>query len=71
MSGRYRVVPWRTLLLAGLVVLYGISPVDILPDYIPYIGVIDDIVLLGFFVRSLLKDKATFVEWEKRQVPPR
>ena len=38
----------------GLVVLYLISPVDLLPDAIPLLGVVDDLVLVPFAVRWLL-----------------
>ena len=65
-SGRYRVVPWRTIGLLAITVLYAISPIDLIPDYIPLIGVVDDATLLGFLLRSIVKDVKSFTEWEKK-----
>ena len=40
---------------AGLVVLYLVSPVDLIPDAIPVLGVLDDIVLVPLAMRFLLQ----------------
>jgi uncharacterized membrane protein YkvA (DUF1232 family) len=64
---RYGRIPWKSLGLAAILLVYLFSPVDIIPDYIPFLGVIDDVVLLGFFLRSLQKETKLFMEWEKTQ----
>ncbi len=38
----------------GLMVLYVISPIDLIPDVIPFLGVVDDVVLVPLAVRWLL-----------------
>jgi uncharacterized membrane protein YkvA (DUF1232 family) len=38
----------------GLIVLYVISPVDLLPDVLPVIGIVDDLVLVPLAIRFLL-----------------
>lgn len=38
--------PWYAKLLATLVVGYALSPVDLIPDFIPVLGYIDDLILL-------------------------
>lgn len=45
--------PWLKWGAAGLV-LYLLSPVDLIPDVLPFIGVIDDVVLLPLAMRWLL-----------------
>jgi uncharacterized membrane protein YkvA (DUF1232 family) len=40
---------------AALIVLYVISPVDLIPDVLPVIGVVDDLVLVPLAIRGLLK----------------
>ena len=40
---------------AGLVVLYLVSPIDLIPDAIPVLGVLDDIVLVPLAMRFLLQ----------------
>lgn len=39
---------------AALIVLYVISPIDLIPDFIPVVGVLDDIVLVPLAIRWLL-----------------
>jgi uncharacterized membrane protein YkvA (DUF1232 family) len=46
--------PWLKLGAVGIV-LYLLSPIDLVPDWIPVIGVLDDIVLVPLAIRFLLK----------------
>ena len=39
-------VPWYAKLLAGAVVAYALSPIDLIPDFIPVLGYLDDLLLL-------------------------
>ena len=38
--------PWRVKLLAAAVVAYALSPIDLIPDFIPVLGLLDDLILL-------------------------
>ena len=38
----------------ALIVLYVISPIDLIPDFIPGIGLLDDVVLVPLAIRFLL-----------------
>ena len=38
--------PWWIKALAGLVVAYALSPIDLVPDFIPVLGYLDDVILL-------------------------
>ena len=40
---------------AGLVLLYVLSPVDLIPDVLPVVGVIDDLVLVPLAIRFMLR----------------
>jgi uncharacterized membrane protein YkvA (DUF1232 family) len=40
---------------AVLIVLYVISPIDLIPDAIPFVGALDDLVLVPLAIRWLLK----------------
>ncbi len=44
--------PWGAKLLAALVVAYAFSPIDLIPDFIPVIGYLDDLLLvpLGIYL---------------------
>ena len=52
--------PWYAKLLAAGVVAYAVSPIDLIPDFIPVLGVLDDlaIVPLGTFlaIKMVLKE---------------
>ena len=39
-------VPWYARLLAACVVGYALSPIDLIPDFIPILGYLDDLVLV-------------------------
>jgi uncharacterized membrane protein YkvA (DUF1232 family) len=38
-------VPWYAKLLAALVVAHTLSPIDLIPDFIPVIGYLDDLII--------------------------
>ena len=39
-------VPWYVRALALFVVAYALSPIDLIPDFIPVLGYLDDVILL-------------------------
>ena len=45
---------WLKLGVAGLV-LYVLSPIDLIPDVIPIVGVLDDVVLVPLVIGWLLR----------------
>jgi uncharacterized membrane protein YkvA (DUF1232 family) len=47
--------PWFAKLLAGAVVAYALSPIDLIPDFIPVLGYLDDLVLLPLGIWFALK----------------
>ena len=38
--------PWYAKVLAGAIVAYALSPIDLIPDFIPVLGLLDDLLLL-------------------------
>ncbi|HUG21312.1 YkvA family protein [Piscinibacter sp.] len=38
----------------GLIVLYLLSPIDLIPDVIPFLGIVDDLVIVPLAIRWLL-----------------
>ncbi|BEP35829.1 YkvA family protein [Variovorax sp. V59] len=43
---RHPGTPWFAKLLAAFVVAYALSPIDLIPDFIPVLGYLDDALLL-------------------------
>jgi uncharacterized membrane protein YkvA (DUF1232 family) len=52
---RHPAAPGWLKLGAAMIVLYVISPIDVIPDVIPFVGAVDDIVLVPLAIRWLLK----------------
>ncbi len=46
LAARHPQTPWYAKALAGVVAAYALSPVDLIPDFIPVLGYLDDLILL-------------------------
>jgi uncharacterized membrane protein YkvA (DUF1232 family) len=64
-AGTYRQVPWKAILsfVGGL--LYFITPLDLIPDFLPVVGMLDDFTVILWLVRSFSESIKDFEEWEK------
>ena len=40
--------PWYAKVFTAVVVIYALSPVDLIPDFIPVLGYLDDLILVPF-----------------------
>ena len=47
--------PWFARALGVLVVAYALSPIDLIPDFIPVLGLLDDLVLIPAGIALILK----------------
>ena len=47
---RNPLTPWWVKTLIALVVAYALSPIDLIPDFIPVLGYLDDLILLPIFI---------------------
>ena len=53
--------PWYVKVLAGVVAAYALSPIDLIPDFIPILGYLDDLILIPlgiWLVVSLVPEPA-------------
>ena len=64
-SGSYRQVETSTIVSALGVLLYTLSPVDIVPDFVPIVGFLDDLALMSWFVEKFQGEITRFREWEQ------
>ena len=48
-------VPWYARLVAGLIVAYAFSPLDLIPDPIPILGYLDDLILVPLGIALALR----------------
>jgi len=63
-NGSYRDIPWGSLLLVVIAVVYFVSPVDAIPDVIPVVGYLDDAVVVAWVLKQVKADLDAFMEWE-------
>ena len=47
--------PWYAKVVAAIVVVYALSPVDLIPDFIPVLGYLDDIIILPALIALTIK----------------
>jgi uncharacterized membrane protein YkvA (DUF1232 family) len=66
-SKQYTDVPWQTIVLAIAALIYFVSPIDLIPDFIPVVGFVDDVAVISFVVASIKADLDNFLEWEDDQ----
>ena len=55
LAGRDPRVPWPVKLLALLVAGYALSPIDLIPDFIPVLGYLDDVLLVPLGVLLVIR----------------
>jgi uncharacterized membrane protein YkvA (DUF1232 family) len=60
-------VPWYARLFAAGVVAYAFSPLDLIPDFIPIIGLLDDLILVPLGIVLALRMIPASVMAECRQ----
>jgi uncharacterized membrane protein YkvA (DUF1232 family) len=64
-SGKYTTAPWRTIVLAITAILYFVNPLDLIPDFLPVAGFLDDAGVVAFVLESIRKDLGVFQDWER------
>lgn len=67
--GEYRDLPWQSLSMIIAAILYFLMPVDLIPDAILGIGLLDDSVIIAWTVRLLKTDIDRFLAWEQATPP--
>ena len=61
---RKKETPWYAKLFAALTVAYALSPIDIVPDFIPVLGYLDDLLIIPLLVALTVKCIPSSV-WER------
>lgn len=64
-SGEYKDVPIGSIIIIIIGILYFVSPVDIIPDFVPGAGYIDDVFILSLVFKQVSSDIEKYKEWSE------
>lgn len=68
-QGNYKDIPYKAISATVVGLLYVLNPIDVIPDFIPFIGYIDDALVITFCLKLVEKDLQKYQAWKKDQTP--
>lgn len=66
-KGNYKNVPWFTIATVVVSLLYVLNPMDVIPDFIPGVGFIDDVAVLTIGIGWIESDLHRYLDWKIEQ----
>jgi uncharacterized membrane protein YkvA (DUF1232 family) len=66
-KGTYREIPWSTMVIIIAAVAYVVNPLDLIPDVLVGVGLLDDASIIAFALRSVKDSLDAFMQWEASQ----
>src|SRR5690554_4307230 len=67
-NGTYKDIPKKSIIAIIAGILYFLSPMDLMPDFILGFGLIDDVFILGLVIKQVTKDLAKYKAWKATDV---
>ncbi len=64
-NGSYRALPWKNMLLILGSIIYFVTPIDMIPDFIPVSGLLDDFTVIVWVYNAVRVEVEEFINWEK------
>ena len=55
LAARHPSTPWYAKMLVAFIVAYALSPIDLIPDFIPVLGYLDDLILIPIGIALAIK----------------
>lgn len=63
-NGEYKEIPWFTIAAITFALIYVLSPVDFIPDFIPVVGYTDDAFVMALVLMMVREDLYKYKEWK-------
>ncbi|WP_442599254.1 YkvA family protein [Neobacillus sp. D3-1R] len=66
-KGDYKKVPKGSIVMIIATILYFVSPIDIIPDFLVGLGILDDAAVIGFTLKQIASDLDKFKAWKDQE----
>ena len=66
-NGKYREIPYSSLVMIVMAIIYMVIPCDLLPDFIFFAGFFDDAAVLKMVLSAVKKDLEAYDRWKESQ----
>jgi uncharacterized membrane protein YkvA (DUF1232 family) len=67
-NGKYKEIPWSTIAAIIGSLIYIFSPIDLIPDFIPILGLTDDALVLSLCLAAIETDLKKYEIWKSQYV---
>ncbi|MCH1627567.1 YkvA family protein [Fredinandcohnia quinoae] len=64
-SGEYRDIQPRSIIMITAALIYFVSPIDLIPDFLIGLGIVDDAAVLGYVFSQISKELDRFKKWKE------
>ncbi|GAE92065.1 hypothetical protein JCM21714_1045 [Gracilibacillus boraciitolerans JCM 21714] len=66
-KGEYKEIPKGSIIMIIATILYFVSPIDLVPDFLVGLGFFDDAAVIGFAIRQVSSDLDKFKAWKNAE----
>lgn len=66
-TGEYREISKKSILFIIASILYFVSPIDIIPDFLIGLGIVDDAAVIAFAIKQLSDELEKYKSWKHNQ----
>ncbi len=66
----YTRIGWGSIITVIAAIIYFVSPIDLVPDWFPLAGFVDDAAVVVFVIAQLRSELTRFTQWEKEAMSP-
>ncbi len=67
-NGSYKDIPWHSITAIAAALLYVLNPLDVIPDFIPVIGLLDDATVVAICLKLIEQDLQKYKDWKLKHI---